>query len=84
MLTLWIYFRLTKTCFKLSIGHTKYFQVKNMINFLKDNVENGSVIIIAVRDSTLSTHFTGDQVAYMRRLGQTSKCSVKTGLKLDI
>ena len=55
-----------------------------MINFLKDNVENGSVIIIAVRDSTLSTHFTGDQVAYMRRLGQTSKCSVKTGLKLDI
>ena len=55
-----------------------------MISFLKDRVENGSVIIIDFRDSTLSTRFTGDQVAYMRRLGAKSKCSLETGLKLDV
>ena len=55
-----------------------------MINFLEEEVENGSVIITAVRDSTLSTHFTEDQIAYMRRLGAKNNCSVETGLVLDI
>jgi len=53
--------------------------VANMISFLEDEVEFGSVVIIAVRDATLSTNFNEEQVAYMRRLGATENCSVKIG-----
>ena len=50
-----------------------------MISFLENEVEFGSVVIIAVRDATSSTNFNEEQVAYMRRLGATDNCSVKIG-----
>ena len=55
-----------------------------MISFLKDKVESGSVVIMAVRDATRSANFNEAQVAYMKMLGATNNCSVETGLILDI
>ena len=49
-----------------------------MINFLKDDVAFGSIIIIAVRDSTNENRFTENSVAYLEKLGAGIEgCPVK-------
>ena len=49
-----------------------------MINFLKDDVAFGSIIIIAVRDSTNKNRFTENSVAYLEKLGAGIEgCPVK-------
>ena len=49
-----------------------------MIKFLKDDVAYGSIIIIAVRDSTNKERLNEDFVAYMEKLGAGIEgCPVK-------
>ena len=49
-----------------------------MIKFLKDDVAYGSIIIVAVRDSTLAERLNEDFVAYMEKLGAGIEgCPVK-------
>ena len=49
-----------------------------MIKFLKDDVAYGSIIIIAVKDSTKAVRLNDDFVAYMEKLGAGIEgCPVK-------
>ena len=51
-----------------------------MINFLKNDVLFGSIIIIAVRDSTKRDKFSDDSVAYLKKLGAgIDGCPVRIG-----
>ena len=51
-----------------------------MIDFLKDDVPFGSIIIIAVKDSARGSHFSEDSVAYLEKLGAgVDGCPVKIG-----
>jgi len=54
------------------------YQATQMIKFLKDDVAYGSIIIIAVRDSTKAERLNDDFVAYMEKLGAGIEgCPVK-------
>ena len=51
-----------------------------MINFLKDDVAFGSIIIIAVKDSTNENRFFENSVAYLEKFGAGIEgCPVKIG-----
>ena len=50
-----------------------------MIDFLKNDVSDGSIVIMSVRDSSRGDNFTDEQAAYLERLGATDDCPVKIG-----
>jgi len=60
--------------------HGSSDQVIDMVNFLKDDVAFGSIIIIAVRDSTNENRFFENSVSYLEKLGAGIEgCPVKIG-----
>jgi len=62
--------------------HGSSDQVTDLINFLKDDVAFGSIIIIAVRDSTNENRFFANSVAYLEKLGAGIEgCPVKIGIR---
>ena len=53
------------------------FYSQEMIEFLKDEVANGSIIAIALKETTFSTYtFTADDTNFMKTLGAVDDCSV--------
>ena len=51
-----------------------------MIDFLKDDVPFGSIIIIAIKDATNGARFHENSVAYLEKLGAgIDGCPVKIG-----
>ena len=69
-----------KHIFKIQRSKLIFYQVTDLINFLKDDVAFGSIIIIAVRDSTKGNRFTENSVAYLEKLGAGIEgCPVKIG-----